>query len=294
MERELWRWIVTGLKRLPRWWPHGAVYDNRSILAVLLWAALHDRSILWASQRRNWPMQAWRRPLPDQSTLSRRLRDLRVHEDLRCLVRILQRDAPPDGILLIDGKPLTVSAYSGDPDAHRGWGAGHLARGYKLHVLIDSAQRLLAWAVQPMNHAECVVARELIQQAADHGDLPPGAVLLGDASYDSNPLYDTAARANLQLIAPRRKQHRAVSPSHRHHPHRLIAITLTERPSPIAASLRNIRGDVERYLGRLATTGGGLISLPAWSRRLGRVRLWVDAKLAVHTARLTGLRPRDA
>jgi hypothetical protein len=46
------------------------VYDNRTVIAVLLWAALHDRPIVWACQRSSWPVQAWRRRLPDQSTMS--------------------------------------------------------------------------------------------------------------------------------------------------------------------------------------------------------------------------------
>ncbi len=85
MERELWRSVTRAIRRLPRWWPRGAVYDNRQVLAVLLWASLHGRSVSWACQRGHWPVQAWRRALPDQSTMSRRLRDQRLLEDLRRL-----------------------------------------------------------------------------------------------------------------------------------------------------------------------------------------------------------------
>lgn len=288
MERELWRWIVPALKRLPRWWPRGAVYDNRTILAVLLWAALHDRSMLWACQRVNWPIQAWRRCLPDQSTMSRRLRDPRVLEDLAKLLTILQRHLPsPSELLLVDGKPLRVSHFSGDPDARGGWGAGRHERGYKLHVLIDTLQRLLAWEVRPMNEAECVVARDLLQQAAIRGVLPTQALMLGDASYDSNPLHEQAHHFNVRLIAPRRKPHRSVSSSYRQHPNRLKSIALTEHDAAAAGRWRRLRAGVERYLGGLATVGGGLIALPAWSRRLSRVRLWTAAKLILHAARLT-------
>lgn len=80
MERELWRWVRWGLRRLPRWWPRGAVYGNREVLAVVLWAALHNRPVSWACRRDAWPMQAWRGRLPDQSTMSRRRRDPRVIE----------------------------------------------------------------------------------------------------------------------------------------------------------------------------------------------------------------------
>jgi hypothetical protein len=288
MERELWRRISPALKRLPRWWPRGAVYDNRAILAVVLWAALHDRAILWACQRPNWPVQAWRRCLPDQSTMSRRLRDPRVLEDLAKLLMILQRHlAAPSQLLLVDGKPLGVSHFSGDPDAREGWGAGRHDRGYKLHVLIDNLQRLLAWEVRPMNEAECVVACDLLEQAAARGVLPANIRMLGDASYDSNPLHERAHHFNVRLIAPRRKPYRGVSPSYRQHPNRLRSIELTEHDPALARQLRMARAGVERYLGALATVGGGLIALPAWSRRLPRVQLWTAAKLVLHAARLT-------
>jgi hypothetical protein len=291
MERELWRRIVWALKRLPRWSPRGAVYDNRCILAVVLWAALHDRSILWACQRVNWPVQAWRRRLPDQSTMSRRLRDERLLEDLTALLGVLQRGREPAGLLIVDGKPLAVSNYSGDPDARTGWGAGRFDLGYKLHVLIDEARRLLAWQVHPMNQAECVVACGLIEQAARHGVLPKHALVLGDASYDSNALHAAAARAGLRLVAPRRKPQRTVSASHDQHPGRLESIALTEGDDAAAEWFRSQRAVVERYLGTLACVSGGLIALPAWARRLQRVRIWTGAKLTLHADRIALHRP---
>jgi len=284
MERELWRRIVWALKRLPRWSPRNAVYNNREVLAVLLWAALHDRSILWACRRFNWPVQAWRRRLPDQSTMSRRLRDPQLIEDLTVMMAKLQRGAPCD-VLIVDGKPLPVSEYSGDPEARDGWGAGRHALGYKLHVLIDAAQRLLAWEIRPMNEAECVVAADLLRQAARHGTLPAQALMLGDASYDSNRLHQTAETFQIRLIAPRRKAKRSISASHRQHPGRLLSIQLMERDAISANRCRAARTAVERYLGTLASVGGGLHALPAWARRLMRVRLWVGAKLAIHAAR---------
>ena len=78
---------------MPRWWPRNASYSNREILAVLLWAALHNKPICWACLRSSWPLQAWRRRLPDQSTMSRRLRDPDVWGDLRRLIDEVQREA---------------------------------------------------------------------------------------------------------------------------------------------------------------------------------------------------------
>jgi hypothetical protein len=286
MERELWRRIVAALRRLPRWRPAGAVYDNREVLAVLLWAALHDRAVLWACSRASWPVQAWRRRLPSQPTMSRRLGDPRLLEDLAALVHALQAAlGPPEGPLVVDGKPLPVSRFSADPDAREGWGAGRHALGYKLHALVDSAQRLVSFSVRPMNEAECVCAAPLVARARERGLVPADARLLADASYDSNPLYAAAAAAGLRLIAPRRRPGRPLCGNREHHPDRLRAAALTEGDPAGAAEVRRARTAVERYFGTLATFGGGLFALPPWVRRLRRVRPWVGAKLAINAAR---------
>lgn len=295
MERELWRWVTWGLKRLPRWWPRGAVYDNRIVLAILLWAALHERSINWACQRRNWPVQAWRRALPDQSTMSRRLRDPRVFEDLVRLLAIVQRTlGPVKGTLIVDGKPLAVSRFTGDPDAKAGWGAGQHSIGYKLHALIDQSQRLLAFEIAAMNEAECTCARELLARAAAGGLIPRDGILLGDASYDSNPLHHAAAATGLRLIAPRRRPELAIDPNRKHHPARLEAIRFTEHDPAWEPLRKRVRTTVERFFGTLASFGGGLWSLPTWVRRLHRVRIWVAAKLVLNAARHTLKQPLAA
>ncbi len=284
MERELWRWIAWGLRRLPRRWPRAAVYSNREILAVLLWAALHQRSILWASRRSNWPVQSWRRRLPDQSTMSRRLRDPTLHSDIARLVEVLQRHCRTADTLIVDGKALTVSEFTGDADAATGWAAGTHAKGYRLHALIDSARRLLAWAVRPMNHAECVVAGELLQEAASRGTLPARAMIIADASYDSNPLHSTAASLGARLLAPRRRPDLGICKHRKHHPGRLEAVRFTESdPSWRHLRLR-VRTHIARFFG--ASLGGvcGLFGLPPWARRLHRVSIWIDAKLAIYAA----------
>lgn len=286
MERELWRWIARGLKRLPRWWPRGAVYDNRVVLAVLVWAALHERSIHWACQRQHWPVQAWRRRLPGQSTMSRRLRDPRVFEDLVKLLAIVQRTlGPVRETLIVDGKPLAVSEFTADPDARKGWGAGRHGIGYKLHALIDQSQRLLAFEIASMNEAECTCARALLVRASSAGLIPRGGLLLGDASYDSNPLYHAAAESGLRLIAPRRRPDLGLCANREHHPARLAAIEFTEHDPAWEPLRKRVRTAVERFFGTLASFGGGLWSLPTWVRRLHRVRVWVAAKVVLNAAR---------
>jgi len=286
MERELWRWIVWALRRLPRRWLRRGVYDNRAILGVALWAAVHDRSVWWACQRCNWPVQAWRRKLPDQSTMSRRLRDPALLEDFQQLVAILQQRRPASStMLIVDGKPLAVSEFTADPEALTGWGAGRHAKGYKLHALIDGARRLLAWEVRPMKDSEQAVACELVAQAAARGVLPLGGRLLGDANYDSRHLYTAAAAAGLVLIAPRRQVGAGFSQYPPSHEHRLAAIRSLEGDPEYARRFKQQRATIERFFGVLATVGGGLYALPSWARRLHRVRVWVSAKLTVVSAR---------
>lgn len=97
-------------------------------------------------------------------------------------------------------------------------------------------------------------------------------MLLGDASDDSNALHAAASRHGLRLLAPRRKAGRSLSAGHRQHPGRVAAVALTERDPRAAARLRRIRRGIERFFGTLASWGGGLMALPAWARRLRRVR----------------------
>lgn len=287
MERELWRWIVWALKRLPRRRRRGEVYDNRAILAVLLWAALHDRAILWACQRGHWPVQAWRRRLPDQSTMSRRLTDPGLLEDLQCLIDIMQRERPGAAtMLMVDGKPLAVSEFTRDPEAVTGWGAGRHAKGYKLHALIDQAWRILAWEVRPMKDSEQAVACGLVAKAAARGVLPRGGELLGDANYDSRHLYAAASDAGLRLIAARRLPGTGIVKGHPVHPDRLAAIKLLEQQGEaVYQRFRQQRAVIERFFGAMASVGGGLHALPCWARRIHRVGPWVGAKLVLQAAR---------
>lgn len=287
MERDIWRWTMAALKRLPRWRPRGAVYDNREVLAVQLWAALHDRPIRWACERQAWPPQARSRRLPDQSTMSRRLRDPRLYEDLvRVLAAVQEAMGPVGATLIVDGKPLAVSTFSGDGEARRGWGAGRHALGYKLHALVDDRQRLLAFEVRPMNEAECTCAQGLLARAFGSGLIVPGAVVLADASYDSNPLHEAAARVGTRLLAPRRRPDLGLCRNRAHHPGRLEAIRFTEGDPGWEPLRKQVRPIVERYFGSLATYGGGLTHLPTWARGLRRVRLWVAAKLVLNAARI--------
>lgn len=286
MEREIWAVVTRTLKRFPPTRPRGAVYTDREVLAVAAWAALHDRPICWACKRANWPPQAWRRRLPDQSTMSRRLRQLEVQAPFLELVKILNRGRPVSSILLVDGKAFEVGEHTTDPDAKIGRGVSRFAKGYKLHMLMDDQTLVLAWQVHPLNKPETRVAQGLLREAADQ--IQPGSLLLADAAYDSNPLHLRAAVNRVQLIAPRQTPTRGVTQNYKHHRSRLKSIELTEGCGSDERNVwfRGRRVTIERFFGNFASVGGGLISLPAWARRLHRCRIWIGAKLFIHAARL--------
>lgn len=283
MERELWKTIVAALKRLPPTWPRNAEFSNRQVLAVVLWAALHDRPISWACARRHWPSQAWRRMLPHQSTMSRRMQSATLCEELLSVMQSVQAALPDGRILFTDGKAFELSDHTSDPDAATGRGAGHMARGFRLHVVTDDQGRVLGWDVTPMNKAEMQVAREIVKAMPK----PPRArLIVADAGYDSNALYDAVASRGMRLIAPRRKPGRGLG-WRQHHRHRLQAIALVEqRGGWMWPMLRKKRWTIERFFAGLVTSGVGATGLPAWVRRLHRVKLWLGAKLVINAARI--------
>jgi hypothetical protein len=291
MERDLWRSIVASIRRLPRRRPRGAVYTNRQIVAVQLWAALHDRPTSWACRRDSWPPSAWRRTLPDQSTMSRRLREPAIRDDLDTIRRDLERALPAGHRLLADGKALPLSDRSRDPDAATGWASSGFEHGYKLHAVIDDRHRVVGWALRPMNDAECTVARGIIGRAEIPGST---RTMLADAGFDSVPLYEACAARGVRLTARRRKPGRGFADRGRH-PDRVRAARLLEGRSDLTRrAFARARWSVERFFARLTVAGTGLGELPPWVRGLRRVELWVAAKLVVNAARIALTQTTDA
>ena len=135
------------------------------------------------------------------------------------------------------------------------------------------------------------MARRPIKRLAGGGG---AGYLPADAYFDASDLHDRAAHAGHRLVAPRRASSRASSRGRGlghcyQSPHRLRCIDLLEPPAgvnPFGPSLRRARVQVERDFGNLAGFGGGLAPLPAWARRIWRVRAWVHAKLLVNAARI--------
>lgn len=283
MERDLWKRMVAALKALPRRRGRNCVYHNGQILAVIFWAALHDRPISWACRRSNWPIQAWRRALPDQSTMSRRLRDPGVEEDIAFVLDRLQRAWPAGRILFTDGKPFALRDQTGDADARVGRATGHYAPGYKLHIVIDDAHQVQGWRIYAMNKAESVVSRAIVEQMP----ATQARLLIADASYDSNPFYNSAKARGIRLIAPRRRPHGGLAHGRQQHPDRLKSIRLTEQSNgPWWPRLRKMRWTIERYFAGMVSSGTGVSHLPTWIRRIHRVRAWIGAKLVINAARI--------
>ena len=56
--------------------------------------------------------------------------------------------------------------------------------------------------------------------------------------------------------------------------------------TPFGRDVSRCRVGIETAFGNATAFAGGLGPLPAWVRRLGRVELWVWAKLAINAVRI--------
>jgi hypothetical protein len=279
MERKLWKVLYravmiaaydAGDRRAPE-------FSDRTIALVYLWAVLHDRPTCWACDRHHWPDRLMPRPLPSQPTMSRRTRTAAVRRLLNAVRRLLRGAGPAAWVRVLDSKALPVGRCSKDPDARPGRATGGWSRGYRLHAIWGGGPAPDAWEVLPADHGEPTTARLLLPRAGG------GGYLLGDSNFDSNRLHEQAARRGSQVVAPPKKKDRGLG-HRRHSAARVHALELLRRP--FGAALYASRSAIERDFGQLTSFGGGLGPLPSWVRRLWRVRLWVQAKLAINAARI--------
>ena len=279
MERELWPPLYRAVRGVAQRFRQKYVsFQPWVLVALLLWAALHDRPLAWACRPRNWSTTQLRPPrLPHPGTLSRRLDGLAVGAFLRQLERDLRDRGERRLLSLLDGKPLAVSGVSKDPDAAWGRGAGGKAKGYKLHTLWSGRALPEAWEVRPLNESEKVVARRLVRQA------PGAGYLLADGNYDASALFDEAAAAGYQLVVPMPDPNTGKG-HHYQSPHRRRCFDLVR--DDFGRALLRLRAAIERLYGNAVSFGGGLGPLPAWVRGLDRVRTWVWAKLLINAARI--------
>lgn len=256
--------------------PTKGTYSHTHVLAVMVWAALFDRPISWAVRRENWPWHDRTRPLPSSATVSRRRRDPEILALVERLIERLRVSGVGERTLVLDGRGLRVARHSADPDADWGRAAGGVDNGYRLHEIVDLCGNCRAYRVTPLRAGERTVALELIAGLATN----EADVLLADAGYDSNALYEAAAGRGVRMIAAWARPG-AEGLGHRvHSVHRVAAIELQRQRPEVLRDRRRI----ESCFGTQGNRVGGLGPLPNHVRRLHRVQLWVAVKLAIDAA----------
>jgi hypothetical protein len=276
---ELYRLVNRTAEELPR---GSRRFPDRVIVLVLLWAAFHHKPISWATQRRNWPawMQRLLPKVPSSTTMSRRLRRDSVRAFLEQLLSNAQGPTRMSLVRIVDGTALEIRSHSKDRQAKYGFGSGRKAKGYKLHLLLESTGWIVDWRIAPMSMNEQLMALRMVS------GLDQMVYLVADGEYDSNQLHALVRSRGGQLVAPRRKNTKGLG--HQWHaPARLRSIQMLEGPSPFGRDLLAARSQIERFFGNADSHSEALGELPAWVRTHHRVRLWVHAKLIINAVRIS-------
>jgi Transposase DDE domain len=283
MDLQLWKQLSSAVSDVQQHFKPRPrdVHSTACIVRVHLWSVLHDRPTCWACERFNWTRSACPVNLPDQSTMSRRMRRDDFEAFLKRLSQRLNGPAKQWMMKIVDGKPLELSHNSTDRDAAWGHGVSHTAKGYKLHMIHSGNHMPDDFVITPMNTSEKDMAARMIKRVGG------GGYLLADANYDANWFFDHCTENNYQLLCPRARPGTALG-HHKQSDARLRSIDLLEHAARINAfgpTLYCRRTDIERKFSNLVCFGGGLTTLPPWVRRMWRVRRWVWGKLLVNAAR---------
>ena len=284
MDHEIWKVLRAAVRSADRSLPREGrtkLYSDRQIVKMYFWAVWHDRPMCWACRRASYGA-CFRPPaLPSVSQFSRRLRSGRVGAMIERVGRRLADGGGRTRLAFLDGKALPISESSADPDARTGRGNGRFSRGYKVHALCDSSEKLRRFWLTPMNEGEPTVAREHL---APH--VTPGSLVLADANYDGRKLYSAIDEHGATLFTPQRRRHDTAEGMRRTCAPRRRAMERWRDDPAGSRELYRRRAMVERVFSALTTFGGGLSPLPAWVRRIDRVRRWVTAKIAIYNARV--------
>jgi len=257
------------------------VYSDLLIVRMWLWAVMHDRPLSWACRRESYSSLFRPRRLPSVSRFSRRLRTRRFARLRVLLHEALTARGAGAALSFLDGKSLPIGDWATDRDARDGAvRTGRFRRGYKIHGRVNGAGFIEEYSVRSLNEGEAKVARTLLRR------LPPGSAVVADANYDSRRLYSAIERRGAWLFTPIKGEAKAASTFRRMPASRREAIALWKDRPRLAQLAMTTRTTIERVFAHLCGFGGGLGPLPAWVRRLGRVRLWVEAKIAIYHARL--------
>jgi hypothetical protein len=259
-----------------------AQFSDRVIALMVLRASYDERPLSWSCRPENWIGLSRPACLPSQSTASRRSRTEGVRALLKAVENWLEQRAPQiDRTLAVDGRPLTISPFSKDPDARWGYAIRGLGFGYKLHAIWGTGAVPLAWDLLPLNASEARVAAAAL---VPHLPVATGKrYLLGDASYDTNALYAAAAAQGFQLLSPPKNPGKGLG--HRvHHPARIRGLEMLR--TAYGKRQYRKRTVIERQYGNATMRDEGLGTLPAHVRRLPRVKLYVQAKLILNGFRI--------
>lgn len=293
MDGQVWREVYRAVMEMGRTHDYGGKrYSDAWIALVHLWAVWRDRPRQWALDPANWPPDQRWRPPPSRRTMGRRLRSVGVQLLIERAQSLLRDLLPAGPLKFLDAKPLPVGGCSKDRDATWGRSAGGMARGYRLHAVVDAAGAVEAWRLAPMSVNEKPVARETLLPA-----LPAGTLyVVADNEYDGNEAYDAAAAAphapGAQLVTTPRRRRPAGLGHRRQSPRRLRSLALTDNPlaacglgPSFGQTLTRARIGIEQRFGRMGNFGGGLGPLPNWVRRPRRTALWTAGKILICTAR---------
>lgn len=290
MDREEWKILVKAIRQAERqvqriYRPLKLHYRDWLIVAMYLWAVSHDRPQSWACDRKHYNSVFRPRKLPSISQFNRRLNEPRTVELLQRVHQRVGGQVTATALSYLDGKPLTVGVASKDPDAKTGYVMGGFAKGYKLHAWMSEDRRIPLWSVMPLNVAEQPVAEALIEQVQE---LSVRSLVLADQNYDTHDLHKAVdGRGGRLLVQPKGK----VGPRHPVTMRQMGAarrelIAVQEHQPVLLRLVLRERIHAEGTLGNLVSYGGGLTGLPAWVRRLPRVRRWVGGKIILYHARL--------
>lgn len=290
MDKDVWMVIRLAIRTADRSIPRAGRrprFGDQLIVKMYFWAVAHDRPLCWACRRMSYNAIMRPRRLPSVSQFCKRLKTDRVGELIQRVHELLSGRDEPMAMGFFDGKALPISESSKDPDARTGHGNGKFSLGYKLHALGDSLGRIRDFRVRPMNAGEPPIAREHL---VEH--ISPGAVVLADANYDGKDLYTEVRQRGGFLLTPQKRNRRTEQALRNTSPARREAMELWRDRPALAKRVYEKRGQIERIFSSLTSFGGGLAPLPAWVRRIARVRRWVTAKVVIYNARvLLRIRP---
>ena len=145
MDREIWTILMDAVDRAIiklKYAGRKPTYSHRLIAGMYFWSVFHDRCLSWACDRLHYHDLFRPRKLPSISRFSRRVKDPANQRILQWVHEALSKSGLACPVSYLDGKPLTVSAVSKDPDARGGHITGGYAKGYKLHAYVTEDRRI--------------------------------------------------------------------------------------------------------------------------------------------------------